>query len=936
MKIAVSVLQDFSYQRPSTNQQQFYKAGTVFYLDLESPEEKSELLFLLSNGFPYRSRISIEFSEALLRILSISEIQELDEFPENVAGRRIIFWHSGLKKLYIHIGNTWLDITKGSSIAGESLTVIPPLFGEVISSGLNNETQIAPGVIRNAHIAPGARIELSKLEADPRNRALHSGTQLASTISDFKPAVRQVRLDEMAAPAAAVTMANQRLIDVNAPVNAKDAVNKQYMEEVIDDLALSDLNVPEANISMANFGIQYLADPTNEQDAVNKRTLDKAITSGAFKLPVRVVDTSSTSYPRSGSANIDGVSVVPGQRVLRASSTSQAKNGIWIVQSGTWTRALDAMSNEQFVSGMEVNVQEGVLGANSKWMLISPDGPIVVETSQLVFRRQDGALGLPLGEGLVADGTTLEVAYNPSELQVGAQGLEISDTFTGKESITTVGTITTGEWRGAPVDIAYGGTGGSTVEEARNNLQAADLIAGTSLGILALPNLSEAIRLDQGGTGINATSGKEVLDAFGGVGSARTVSGTGFSILNGVIAPTVSESKVIGLKSLVAGPGVVINDTGTSLTLSATQTLLDINTQLTGYPLTLANGGTGVAATSPVQALNALGGLTTVTASGTGEALLSTVSGGTGTVAKQAVLKGITAGTGISLTSTTGSVAIAVNKASLAFNINTELVGYPLSLANGGTGVAATSGAQALNALGGLTSVISGTGVSLLGATTGGTGSTAKTTLVKGLEGGLAIDLVETADKVTLSVDKAALALNINTELVGYPLSLANGGTGGSYASLGHLLAAQSGTYEVKTTSTVGVNQVGLVGAMTNDPALGKTFNIKKVEAGEGIIVSEDADKIIIENAVPVSPVKFYNSAVVATTDTTAPYTITINHNLFTNPGAEFDAQVYFVMDSSNAPVTADLGASFTQTATTLAFSADPGPVKVNIVAYDA
>jgi hypothetical protein len=935
MKIAISVLQDFSYQRPSKQEQQFYAKGTVFYVDIENPEEKNELLFLLSNGFPYRNRISIEFSEALLRILSISEIQELDEFPENAAGRRIIFWHSGLKKLYIHVGNTWLDITRGTSIAGESLTVIPPLFGEVISNGLTNETQIAPGVIKNVHIAPDARIELSKLEADPRNRATHTGTQLAATISDFKPAVRLVRLDEMAAPATAVTIANQRVIDVSNPINAKDAVNKQHLEAVIDDLALSDLNVPEANISMANFGIKYLADPTEDQDAINKRTLDRMLTAGAFKQPVRVVDTSTTSYPRSGSANIDGVSVVAGQRVLRASTTSLAKNGIWEVQSGTWVRAKDASVSEQYVSGMEVNVQEGTLGANSKWMLTSPDGPVVLETSQLVFSRKDGALGLALGEGLDTVGNTIEVVYNPSELQVGVQGLEISDSFIGKTSINTVGTITTGQWEGSPVDVAYGGTGGTTAEEARINLQAADLIAGTSLGIQALPNLSQAITLAQGGTGLNAASGKEVLDAFGGVGSARTVA-AGFSILSSVIAPTLSDSKVIGLKALVAGTGVVIADNGTTLTVSASQAQADINTQLTGYPLNLDKGGTGVNATNPAQALNALGGLTTVTVSGTGETLLSTVSGGTGSTAKQAVLKGLTAGTGITFTPSTNAIGIAVNKAALAFNINTELVGYPLSLANGGTGIAAANGAQALNALGGLASVTStGAGETLLGATTGGTGSTAKSTLVKSIEAGFAISLLGSTDKITLGVNKAALALNINTELVGYPLNLTNGGTGGSYASLGHLLAAQSGVFSVASTSAPTGAQVELVGTTTNNVAQGKTCTVKKVVAGAGITVTGDADKVTIASTLAESPVKFYNSAVLATASVSAPYLITVNHNLFSSAGAEFDAQVYFVLDSTNAPVVADLGASFTQTSTTLAFSADPGPVKVNIIAND-
>ena len=50
----------------------------------------------------------------------------------------------------------------------------------------------------NADIASGAAIALSKLATDPLARANHTGTQTASTISDFDTQVRTSRLDQMA------------------------------------------------------------------------------------------------------------------------------------------------------------------------------------------------------------------------------------------------------------------------------------------------------------------------------------------------------------------------------------------------------------------------------------------------------------------------------------------------------------------------------------------------------------------------------------------------------------------------------------------------------------------------------------------------------------------------------------------------------------------
>lgn len=63
----------------------------------------------------------------------------------------------------------------------------------------------------------------------------------------------------------------------------------------------------------------------------------------------------------------------------------------------------------------------------------------------------------------LAIGTDVQ-AYN-STLAAVAGG-----TYTGDDSITTLGTITTGVWNGTDVAIADGGTGASTAANARNNL----------------------------------------------------------------------------------------------------------------------------------------------------------------------------------------------------------------------------------------------------------------------------------------------------------------------------------------------------------------------------------------------------------------------------------------------------------------------------------
>lgn len=65
---------------------------------------------------------------------------------------------------------------------------------------------------------------------DPRARANHSGTQTASTVSDFDTQVRTSRLDQMAAPTANVSMGSHKVTSVTDPTSAQDAATKNYVD----------------------------------------------------------------------------------------------------------------------------------------------------------------------------------------------------------------------------------------------------------------------------------------------------------------------------------------------------------------------------------------------------------------------------------------------------------------------------------------------------------------------------------------------------------------------------------------------------------------------------------------------------------------------------------------------------------------------------------
>lgn len=95
--------------------------------------------------------------------------------------------------------------------------------------GTITSADLVDGTIVNSDINAAAGIALSKLATDPLARANHTGTQTASTISDFDTQVRTSRLDQMAAPTAAVALNAQKITGLADPTNAQDAVTLNYI-----------------------------------------------------------------------------------------------------------------------------------------------------------------------------------------------------------------------------------------------------------------------------------------------------------------------------------------------------------------------------------------------------------------------------------------------------------------------------------------------------------------------------------------------------------------------------------------------------------------------------------------------------------------------------------------------------------------------------------
>lgn len=144
----------------------------------------------------------------------------------------------------------------------------------------------------------------------------------------------------------------------------------------------------------------------------------------AIKMPVKALAAANiTLY---GAQTIDGVAVTTGDRVLVTGQTSAVDNGIYDVDTGTWTRSADFDGPYDVTKGTLVTVNEGTIYSRTCWALSTAD-PITIGTSALsfvsaVFSDSATVSFTASGAGAVATTVQEKLQEFPSVQDFGAVG----------------------------------------------------------------------------------------------------------------------------------------------------------------------------------------------------------------------------------------------------------------------------------------------------------------------------------------------------------------------------------------------------------------------------------------------------------------------------------------------------------------------------------
>ena len=234
-------------------------------------------------------------------------------------------------------------------------------------------------------------------------------TLTASKVSDFDSTVQANRLDEMANPTASVDLNSQKITNLATPTAASDAATKGYV-----DAAQQGLDV---------------------KDSV------KAATTANITL--------------SGTQTVDGVALSVGDRILVKNQSTGSENGIYVVASGSWSRAADADADSEVTAGLFTFVEEGTVNGDAGFSLTT-NGSITVGTTALSFSQFSGAGNITGGDGIQKSGSELSIDAKAN----GGLVIESSELAVDLGASSITGTLA----------ISDGGTGGTSASAARTNL----------------------------------------------------------------------------------------------------------------------------------------------------------------------------------------------------------------------------------------------------------------------------------------------------------------------------------------------------------------------------------------------------------------------------------------------------------------------------------
>lgn len=208
---------------------------------------------------------------------------------------------------------------------------------------------------------------------------------------------------------------------VDGPASATDNAIVRYdgtTGKLVQDSAVS---IDDSGNIATSAQITVGTDAVSALQVVTKQQLDAAI--GGVDVKQSVIAATTADITLSGEQTIDTVAVVTGDRVLVKNQSTPAQNGIYIVDSGAWTRSTDADTFAELIGAL-VTVQSGGQ-QNTGWYQTTDSGTIGV--TSVVWQQFFGAGTYAAdGQGIELTGSTFSLELDGTTLSKSASGVRVA------------------------------------------------------------------------------------------------------------------------------------------------------------------------------------------------------------------------------------------------------------------------------------------------------------------------------------------------------------------------------------------------------------------------------------------------------------------------------------------------------------------------------
>jgi hypothetical protein len=336
-----------------------------------------------------------------------------------------------------------------SDLADGAVTSAKILDGTIVNADINATAAIAKtkldlgGTITSADLVDGTivasdiadgTITAAKLVSDPYARANHTGTQTASTISDFNTAVRTNRLDQMAAPTGSVSVNSQKVTSLATPTDNADAATKAYVDTKVADLVNS---APGTLDTLGEFANAIQSGGTVYESFVLKAgsTMTGALTlSGA---PSSNLHAATKAY----------VDTVAGSATAAAASATAAANALdsfddRYLGAKSTAPSVDNDGNALLTGALYWNTTSNLMfvWSGSVWGSIS-------SAAEIYRYRYTASGGETSVSGADANGATLSYLVGKEQVYLNGVLLARTSDYTASNgtSITSLGALTAGD-----------------------------------------------------------------------------------------------------------------------------------------------------------------------------------------------------------------------------------------------------------------------------------------------------------------------------------------------------------------------------------------------------------------------------------------------------------------------------------------------------------